>query len=876
MKPNHIQKPPKWATWLLHCLCADHLMEEMDGDLEELFYQRVKSVGVTKARFRYVIDVFSMLRPFAFKKKKNTYPQFTYTQPAMIRNNFKIAFRNLWKHKAFTFINVMGLTVGMSACFLIALYVHFELSYDGFNKKADRIYRLATDLKTTSETLNYSISSWAFGPNLKNEFEEVEAFTRISTRNYLVRKGDLKFKEEKTVFADSSLFNVFDFELIKGDPKTALKDQMSIVFTEKTAKKYFGDADPIGQTLLLGDEGIPATVTGVMKEAPANSQIKGDLFVSMSSYTQRFNKGVDTDWGNFGTTTYLLLNPGVKTEKLAAKFPPFLEKHAGQMMRENKMAITFVMEPLLDIYLHSKREAEESGSMNNVYIFSVVAIFILLIACINFINLTTARSAERAREVGVRKAVGAARSLLRRQFIIESVLLCTIAFVFSVVLSAISIPFFNDLSGKIISTGIADNPQFVACLFLAALLIGCLAGIYPAFVLSSFDPIVVLKGRFTMSAKGNLLRKGLVTVQFAVSIALIIATIVVYKQVNFMRSRDLGFSKDQMLVINGETDKKRNVFQESLLNISGVKSTAASTRVPGSKNNEAYSEIENARGEMQSGNLEVYSVDFNFLQQFDLKIIAGRAFSKAFGSDSSKALVINEAAARMLGYQSPQEAIGRKYKQWGRQGTIIGVVKDFHFKSLQENITPLTFRFLDFWNGDLVSVKIEGNHVRQTLASIEKEWKAQNPEKPFTYYFMDEYFDRQYRADERFERLFLDFAVLAIFISCLGLLGLASYSTMQRTKEIGVRKVMGASTGSIVGLLSKDFLKLVSLAFLIASPLAWFGMRKWLQNFAYQTDIEWWVFAVAAILSGTIAFATISFQSIKAAFMNPIKSLRSE
>jgi putative ABC transport system permease protein len=876
MKSTHIQKPPKWATWLLHFLCAEHLIEEMDGDLKELFDQRVKSMGAQKARFRYVIDVVSLLRPFAFKKKKSAYPQHTYNQPAMIRNHFKIAFRNLWKHRAFTFINVMGLTAGMSACFLIALYVHFELSYDSFNKKADRIYRLSTDLKTTSETLNYSISSWAFAPNLKNEFEEVEAFTRISTRNYLVRKGDLKFKEEKTVFADSSLFNVFDFELIKGDPKTALKDQMSIVFTEKTARKYFGSADPIGQTLLLGDDGIPATVTGVMKEAPGNSQIKGDLFVSMSSYTQRFNKGVDTDWGNFGTTSYLLLKPGVNTEKLGAKFPQFIEKHAGQMMRENKMAITFAMEPLLDIYLHSKREAEESGSLSNVYIFSVVAIFILLIACINFINLTTARSAERAREVGVRKAVGAGRSLLTRQFISESVLLCIIAFAFSVLLSAVSIPLFNDLSGKVISTDILDNLNFVAGLFLAALMIGFIAGIYPAFILSSFDPIVVLKGRFTTSVKGILLRKGLVTVQFAVSIALIIATIVVYKQVNFMRSRDLGFSKDQMLVIQGETGKKRNAFQESLLNIAGVKSTAASTRVPGSKNNEAYSEIENARGDMQSGNLEVYSVDFNFLQQYDLKIAAGRGFSKSFGSDSSKALVINEAAARMLGYQSPQDAIGKKYKQWGREGTVIGVVKDFHFKSLQESITPLTFRFLDFWNGDLVSVKIEGNNIKNTLTRIENEWKAQNPEKPFTYFFMNEYFDRQYRADERFEKLFLDFAVLAIFISCLGLLGLASYSTMQRTKEIGVRKVMGASTGSIVGLLSKDFLILVLLAFFVASPLAWFGMNKWLQNFAYQTDIEWWVFVVAAVLSASIAFATISFQSIKAALMNPVKSLRSE
>jgi putative ABC transport system permease protein len=881
-------EPPKWANQLLHFFCASHLVEELEGDLEELFEQRLKSGTIQKARLRYAIDVLSLIRPFALKRRTQTVqvPK-THTpapifdspnpvfQPAMIKNNFKLAFRNLWKNKAFSFINVMGLSVGMSACFLIALYVHFELSYDAFNKKAHRIYRLATDLKTSSETLHYSISSWAFAPNIKNEFPEVEAFTRVAKRSYLVRRGDIKYKEE-TVFADSSLFGVFDFTLIKGNPKTALKEPMQIVFTEKASKKYFGESDPIGQTLLLGNDGQPATVTGILKNIPENSQIKGDMFVSMSSYTQHFNRGIDDQWGDFGTVSYLLLKPNTNPSILLRKFPVFLKNHAGKMMQEQQIKIELFLEPLRDIYLHSTRESDTMGSVNNVYIFSIVAIFILLIACINFVNLSTARSAERAKEVGVRKAVGAPRWLLARQFISESVLLCIIAFVFSVFLSAISIPFFNDLSGKIISKGILHELSFVGGLFISSLFIGCLAGTYPAFVLSSFEPIVVLKGRFTTSVKGILLRKGLVTAQFAISISLIIATIVVYTQVDFMQRRDLGFSKDQMLIINGETNLKRNLFQKSLLNLNGVKSTAASTRIPGDHSNEAYSEIENSAGEMQGGNLEVYSVDFGFIDQFGLKMAAGRSFSKTFGSDSSKALVINEAAAKMLGYKTPQDAVGKRYKQWGREGVVIGVVKDFHFKSLQENIAPLTFRFLDWWNGDLTSVKIHGGNVKRTLAEIESLWKIQNPDRPFTYYFMDDFFDRQYRSDQRFEKLFFNFAILAIFISCLGLLGLASYSTIQRTKEIGVRKVMGASAGSIVGLLSKDFLKLVLLAFAIASPLAWFGMHSWLQRFAYRTDIEWWVFVMAAFLSAFIAFATISFQSIKAALMNPIKSLRSE
>lgn len=793
----------------------------------------------------------------------------------MLKNYLKIAFRNLWKHKVFSFINIMGLTVGMSACFLIFLYVNFEMTYDAFNTKADRIYRLVTDIKTPSETINTGVTSWAFAPSIKRDFPEVEAFTRVSGGSFLVRKGDIKFQEEKTIFADSSLFEVFDLKLVKGNPKTALKDQFSLVFTEKAAKKYFGDRDPIGQTLLLSGEGFPAVVTGVMKDIPENSQIKGDMFVSMSTLTEKFNKGLDEQWGNFGATSYLLLTSETSGKALEKKLPAFLKNRAGKLMTEMNMHYTLFLEPLRDVHLLSTRGSEDSGSMNNVYVFSLVAIFILLIACINFVNLTTARSVERAKEVGVRKVVGAPRSSLARQFISESILLCLIAFVFAVALSAALIPLFNNLSGKIISTGILGNLPFVGALFIAAIIIGILAGSYPAMVLSSFEPVVVLKGRFTTSVKGILLRKGLVTIQFGISIALIIATMIVFNQMNFMRNRDLGFSKDQMMIVNSEGDPKREAFKESLRGISGIKSTVASSSVPGGGNPGAYSEIENKSGDLQIANLDLYFVDFDYIPQFNLKMAAGRPFSRDFGTDTTQAMVINEAASKLFGYNSPEQAIGRRFKQWGREGKIVGVIKDFHFRSLQEKIKPLTMR-IEPRSSDLVSIKIDGGNIKATIAAVESKWKATMPDRPFSYYFMDEFFDRQYRSEERFEKLFFNFAILAIFISCLGLLGLASYSTMQRTKEIGVRKVMGASVGSIVGLLSKDFLKLVLLAFLIASPIAYYGMHQWLQSFAYRTDIQWWVFLSAAILSTTIAFATVSFQSIKAALMNPVKSLRSE
>ncbi len=793
----------------------------------------------------------------------------------MLRNYFKIAFRNLWKHKIFSLINIMGLTVGMSACLLISIYVNFELTYDAFHTKSDRIYRLVTDVITPSETIHAGITSWAYGPTIKQDFPEVEAYTRINGGSFLVRKGDIKFQEEATVFADSSFFRVFDFKLIQGDPNTALKEPLSLVFTEKAARKYFGDSDPVGQTVLLSGEGLPARVTGIMKDIPENSLIKGDMFVSMTTMTTRFNRGIDEAWGNFGATTYLLLKPGTDFKTLEQKFPNYLERHVGKFMREEKMSYKLFLEPLADVHLHSERDVPEKGSLSNVYVFSVVAVFILLIACINFVNLTTARSAERAKEVGIRKVVGAAKGLVARQFVSESVLLCLIALVFSIALSSALVPMFNNLAGKVIVTSIFAEPSFLVYMLLAAVLIGVLAGIYPALVLSSFEPVTVLKGRFTTSFKGVLLRKGLVTFQFAISIALIIATMIVYIQMNYMRNRDLGFSKDQMLVINTEGDPKREAFKESLRGISGIKSTAASSSVPGGPNRGAYSEIENRSGELQVANLDLYFVDFDYIPQFGLKMAAGRPFSKEFGTDTTQAMVVNEAATKLFGYAKPEDAIGRRFRQWGREGKIVGVIKDFHFRSLQETIKPLTMR-IEPGGTDLVSVKIEGNRLKEAVATVEEKWKTLIPGRPFSYYFMDEFFDRQYRSEERFEKLFLNFAILAIFISCLGLLGLASYSTMQRTKEIGVRKVMGASIASIVGLLSIDFLKLVIIAFVVASPIAYFGMDRWLENFAYRTDIYWWVFVAAAVLSVAIAFITVSFQSIRAAVMNPVKSLRSE
>jgi putative ABC transport system permease protein len=793
----------------------------------------------------------------------------------MLKNYFKIAFRNLWRHRVFSLINILGLTVGMTACFLIFLYVRFELSYDKFHSKGDRIYRIICDIKTPTETMKPGGPSWAVGPHLMGGFPEVEATVRTTDDELLVRRGNVKFQEKNSLWADSSFFDVFDFKLIKGNPHTALNEPLSIVFSESAVKKYFGNTDPLGQTVLFTGDGFTAKVTGVMKDIPENSMIKADMIVSMNTLTRKLNPGLNDQWGNYGNRTYVLLKPGTNAAFFQKQIPAFLEKMNGTEMKQLNMYPTLMLEKFPEAYLHSERNDNNSGSIKNVYIFSIVAVFILLIACFNFVNLTTARSVERAKEVGIRKVVGAGRRQLTWQFIGESVLICFISFILTLGIAALLLPSFNLLAGKTLANGIFDNMRFVGLLFLASLGIGLLAGLYPALVLSSFKPVTVLKGRFNTATKGILLRKGLVISQFTISIALIISTIIVFLQMRFMRSQDLGFSKDQEMVINSNGDPARDAFMHAVRGLSNVKAVSMSSSVPGGGNMGAYSKIQNVKGDMQIANLDLYFVDFDYLKQYDMKMAAGRMFSRDFMTDTTTAMVLNESATKMFGYRHPQDAVGRDFNQWGRQGKIIGVVKDFHFKSLQNEIKPLSMRIEP--NGcSLISVKVAPDNLPTTISAIENKWNTLIPARPFSYFFLDEHFDEQYRSEQRFGKLFLNFSILAIIISCLGLLGLASYSTMQRTREIGIRKVLGATVSSIVNLLSKDFLKLVIIAIIIASPIAYFAMHKWLQDFAYRIPISWWIFVVAAVAAALIAVLTVSFQAIKAAVSNPVISLRSE
>jgi len=798
----------------------------------------------------------------------------------MIRNYLKIAWRNLLRNWGFSAINVFGLTVGVTACLLISLYVRHELSYDAFHAKADRIYRVVTDIKTPTETINADVTSYPMANALKTGLPEVEQSVRLLSRSLLVQRGEHKFQEDRLVYADSTLFDVFSFPLLKGNSRTALVAPYSVVLTQKAARKYFGSEDPMGKSLLL--EGTaPMTVTGLMADVPDNSHIKFDLLLSMSTFSKAQAPGIDEQWGNFGPVTYVLLKKQADPAALTAKMPALVRQRAGTFMDQNKMQYTLLLEPLRDVYLRSSRNTQggENGSVTNIYVFSIVAGFILLIACINFMNLVIARSSERAKEVGVRKVVGALRSQLTGQFLSESILLSLIAFLLAGILCELLLPAFNTLSGKEISHHLLTDGTYWLTLLALAGLVGGFAGLYPALILSSFKPIAVLKGRFTTSAQGLLLRRSLVVVQFMISVALMIGTLIAYRQLNFMRNQQLGFQKEQTLVVNLPDRefmyKNAQSLRRQLGDLPGVQAVAASSHTPGSGSFGAYTELENKSGDMQAANLALYSVDFDFLPQYGVKMAAGRPFSPQFSTDSTQALVINEAAVSALGYTSPAQVIGKRFRQWGREGRVVGVVKDFHISSLKEKIDPLTLR-IEPRDLTLFSLKVSGKDASATVAALETFWKTAVPQRPLDYYFLDQAFDKQYRAEERFGKLFLYFSGLAIFIACLGLFGLTSYTTAQRTKEIGVRKVLGASVPNIIFLLSKDFLKLVLIAIVIASPVAWWAMHNWLQDFAYRIGVEWWVFAVAGALAIAIAFLTVSIQSVKAALMNPVKSLRAE
>jgi putative ABC transport system permease protein len=812
----------------------------------------------------------------------------------MLKNYFKVAWRNLAKHKIFSFINIIGLASGL-ACFIqITMYVADELSYDRYNEKAERIYRINTDILFGGNNLHLAVASDPLGATLKKDYPQVEDYVRFynSDGYRMVKKGTEYVRENNVVRADSTLFNVFTLPAIAGDTRTALNEPNTVVITESTAKKYFGTTDAIGKQIETDEKGSTLyKVTAVIKDIPHNSHFHFDFIFTM--------KGVDYQMGNFLSNnfqTYILLKPGVDYKAFEKNFEQVLVKYvlpqAKEFMNISSMdefrkagnKLDYSLMPLTKIHLYSDRfpELGVNGNIQYVYIFSAVALFVLLLACINFMNLSTARSANRAREVGIRKVLGSEKRSLVQQFLMESMLMSTLATVLALGLVAICMPWFNELSGKELSLSDLFRSKEIVFLILLPVIVGLLAGSYPAFMLSSFKPIAVLKGRLNAGFKRSALRNALVVFQFTTSIVLIIGTIVVYRQLNYVQTKQLGFNKDQILIVNGTgaMRDKAGAFKDEVSKLSGVKGATFAGYLPVegySRNDNTFSK-EAVMTSQNGFNMQSWEVDYDYLNLLGMQLVKGRNFSKQFGTDSS-AIIINEAAARNLGYADP---VGKNlYQMYQDQNgtrlrtyTIIGMVKDFHYESLRQNIGPLLFRLGNSpW---ATAFKVNTGDIRHLLGEIESKWKTMAPGMPFNYQFLDDAFNNMYKVEQRTGKLGLSLAVIAILIACLGLFGLATYTAEQRIKEIGIRKVLGATVANLVSMLSVDFLKLVIIASVIAFPLSWWAMSKWLQDFAYRTKIGWWIFALAAVIAVIIALLTVCSQAIKAALANPVKNLRTE
>lgn len=809
----------------------------------------------------------------------------------MFNNNWKIAYRSLLKNKFFTTLNIVGLAAGLTCFLLITLYVTNELGYDHHNKKADRIFRINTDIVMGGTELVMAVAPDPMPEILKKDYPEIEEYTRIyaSSGSKLIKKGTTFLNETLVAHVDSTYFKVFSATAISGDLNTALNEPNTVVVTKSMAEKYFGTTDILGKTLETNDNGSTIyKITGVIEDIPKQSHYRPDFLFSMDNAPYQFGQLLSHNF-----QTYLLLKDGNKAASLEAKFTDYVMRHvlpaAKQEMQINSMEefeqagnkLKYSLMPLTDIHLHSNRfpELAVNGNIQYIYIFSAVAVFILLIACINFMNLSTARSANRAREVGIRKVLGSEKTALIRQFLTESTLLSYLAIFLAFLATALLLPLFNDISGKQFELPDLFNPFFIVLLFLLPLVVGLLAGIYPAFFLSSFQPLQVLKSKFSTGHNKGGLRSTLVVVQFVTSIVLIIGTLVIYRQLNYIQTRNIGFNKDQLLVINNTfaLDNQKEGFRNEILKLSGVIGSTNSGFLPvsaSSRNDRTFS-TQAAMTSSSGLNTQIWGVDENYIPLLGMEMKYGRNFSKEFGTDSS-GIIINETIAALMGIENP---VGQKLYSGNNGGmttpyTIIGVVKNFHFESLKQQIGPVAFwlKPADY----SMAFKVNAKNINPLLASIEQTWNKMAPDMPFEYSFLDESFARMYESEQRVGQLAISFAVLTILIACLGLFGLAAFMAEQRNKEIGVRKVLGASVQHIMGLLTRDFIKLVGIAAVIAFPIAWYAMHKWLENFAFKTSIGWWIFFVAGGIAILIALITVGGQALKAAITNPIKSLRSE
>lgn len=790
----------------------------------------------------------------------------------MLKNLLKTTLRYIRKHPGYSLLNVLGLTLGITSALFLIIYVSDELSYDRYHEKAERIYRVSSKITETDDQFTWIVAQIPFGPQVARDYPEVESFTRfINMPRAAYKFEDKEYIEENFFYADSTVFDIFTYKVIRGEVKSAVKDPKKIVLTETAAGRYFGDSDPVGKVLTSGENTYE--VTGVIEDVPSNSHFRFEALAARNNLPKELG-----NWGNFGVFTYLLLPGGLDVKAFETKIQGMYEAHMKSIFGPLNINIEYILEPIRKIHLYSTNaaEPEPTGSISYVYIFAIVAVFLVLIAAMNYMNLATARSTQRAREVGLRKVVGSRRSLLIMQFLSESVLLTLISLIISIILLLVLLPRFNTLAGKSFDIGILLSPAVLISVFLVIVVSGIIGGSYPAFFLSRFSPVTVLKGEITQGSAGALFRKILVIIQFTISVAMIVCTMVVFRQLNFLKEKDQGFNQENVLSLqlnNQQMINKYPVLKQLLLKNEDIKYVTSTNTPMGEGSGKVIFNMETDQGMAQRG-INFAVVDHDFIDALEIKIVEGRDFQLDMPSDTLTGVVVNETLVKRMGWSDP---IGKR-AEVGDESTVrarvIGVMADYHQTGMYNEIESLLLVYRE--RNNIVYVKLSGNNTEQTLSFIENTWKEVFPDQPYSYTFLKERFNRQFEADEKRGLIFTMFTILAILIACMGLFGLASYMVEQRTKEVGIRKVFGASEGVVVRLISRDFLLLVGISIVIALPVAFYFMSNWLENYVYRTNISIPLLILAALLTIGITFITISYKAYQAAVTNPASSIRTE
>lgn len=799
----------------------------------------------------------------------------------MLKNFFISTLRNLSRNKVFTFLNVTGLAIGITVCLVIGVWLERELSFDKFHPNKDYIYRVSNTFKSESESFSQAPSGPAFGAQLPKELPTVKSACRVFYDEFKFKYQNNQQIESGAAIVDSNFFNFFGFKLIFGNPSQVLNAPDRVVLTENLAKKYFGNENPIGKTITL-DGQHPVTVSGIAENAPVNSQIQYSLIVPFSLLRkiahEQWKFDIDNMWVGGWPLTYVQLQETADPVAVTKQINQLAAKKSEKEWKENKMSYSYFLQPIADIHLNSdlRYDSRNNGSLARVKIFGIVGIIVLLLACINYINLTTAGAIKRARETSVRKVVGASKFQLIRQFFFETMIICGIAVITGILLLKILLPAFSTWIGQPYHFELSGANIIIVLGFVV--FISAVAGVYPAAILSSFKPAIALKGNFSQSARGNFIRKGLVIFQFTMTIGLVASILIISRQMNYIKNKSLGFQGDAVIEVPfyGESTVRKQYasLRDQLLASPYILNVSKHNQnVVGGLGN-GWTTTKNLKGEEISTSLYNMYVDTSYFETYNMKLAAGRFFSKEFPADTTKSLLVNEAAVRTFGWETAENAIGKPFGKGENEQRVVGVVKDFNFESLHKPVEALMIGYSI--SGNRLSLKLDGNHITEALDHLKRVWSTSITEVPLSYTFVNESVEKQYGNEQKMEGIFYGFAGLSLLIGCLGLFGLSLYVVERKIKEIGIRKVLGASIPGIVGLLSKDFLKLVVIAALIASPIAWWLMNEWLKDFAYRVNIGWWIFLVSGVLALTIALITVSFQSIRAALANPVKSLRTD